>query len=46
MLGITQDFKPRFLRMYADLKKVINEAVGNYITDVKSNDFPNEREQY
>lgn len=46
MLGITQDFKPRFLRMYADLQKIITEAVGNYITDVKSNDFPNEQEQY
>lgn len=46
MLGITQDFKPRFLRMYADLQKIISEAVGNYITDVKSNDFPNEQEQY
>lgn len=46
MLGITQDFKPRFLRMYADLQKIINEAVGNYISDVKSNDFPNEQEQY
>ena len=46
MLGITQDFKPRFLRMYADLQKIINDAVGNYITDVKSNEFPNEREQY
>ncbi len=46
MLGITQDFKPRFLRMYADLQKVITDAVGNYISDVKSNDFPNEQEQY
>lgn len=46
MLGITQDFKPRFLRMYADLQKIISDAVGNYITDVKSNDFPNEQEQY
>jgi len=46
MLGITQDFKPRFLRMYANLQKVITEAVGNYITDVKSNNFPNEQEQY
>jgi 3-methyl-2-oxobutanoate hydroxymethyltransferase len=46
MLGITQDFKPRFLRMYADLQKIITEAVDNYITDVKSNDFPNEQEQY
>ncbi|MCF6361608.1 MAG: 3-methyl-2-oxobutanoate hydroxymethyltransferase [Cyclobacteriaceae bacterium] len=46
MLGITQDFKPRFLRMYADLQKIITDAVSNYITDVKSNDFPNEQEQY
>ncbi len=46
MLGITQDFKPRFLRMYADLQKIITDAVDNYITDVKSNDFPNEQEQY
>lgn len=46
MLGITQDFQPRFLRMYADLQKIINDAVGNYISDVKSNDFPNEQEQY
>ncbi len=46
MLGITQDFKPRFLRMYANLQQVITEAVGTYITDVKSNDFPNEQEQY
>lgn len=46
MLGITQDFKPRFLRMYADLQKIIKDAVGNYIADVKSNEFPNEQEQY
>ncbi|VAW27271.1 3-methyl-2-oxobutanoate hydroxymethyltransferase [hydrothermal vent metagenome] len=46
MLGITQDFKPRFLRMYANLQKIITDAVDNYITDVKSNDFPNEQEQY
>lgn len=46
MLGITQDFKPRFLRMYADLQKIITDAVGNYISDVKSNQFPNEHEQY
>ena len=46
MLGITQEFQPRFLRMYADLQQIINNAVGNYISDVKSNDFPNEQEQY
>ncbi len=46
MLGINQGFSPRFLRRYADLASVIENAVGNYITDVKSSDFPNEREQY
>ncbi len=46
MLGITQEFSPRFLRRYADLDKVITDAVSNYIRDVKSADFPNEQEQY
>ena len=46
MLGITQDFKPRFLRQYANLDKVMNEAVGNYIQDIKSKNFPNEKESY
>ena len=46
MLGITQEFSPRFLRRYADLDSVITGAVTNYISDVKSGDFPNEQEQY
>lgn len=46
MLGMTADFTPRFLRRYADLNTVISSAVGNYISDVKSKDFPNEKEQY
>lgn len=46
MLGITQEFKPRFLRQYADLSSIISDAVGNYIKDVKSKDFPNESESY
>ena len=46
MLGITQEFSPRFLRRYADLDKMITDAVSNYISDVKSADFPNEQEQY
>ncbi|MDE5650747.1 MAG: 3-methyl-2-oxobutanoate hydroxymethyltransferase, partial [Duncaniella sp.] len=46
MLGINQGFSPRFLRRYADLGTVIEDAVGNYINDVKSSDFPNEKEQY
>ncbi len=46
MLGITQDFKPRFLRQYADLNTVITEGVGRYIADVKSGGFPTEEESY
>ncbi|MCH5222206.1 MAG: 3-methyl-2-oxobutanoate hydroxymethyltransferase [Muribaculaceae bacterium] len=46
MLGINKDFSPKFLRRYADLSTIINEAVGNYINDVKNRDFPNENEQY
>lgn len=46
MLGINKGFSPRFLRRYADLSSVINQAVGRYIDDVKSADFPNEQEQY
>ena len=46
MLGINKEFKPRFLRQYADLYEVINGAIKNYIGDVKSKSFPNEKEQY
>ena len=46
MLGITPDFKPRFLRTYLSLSEDIKAAVGQYIADVKSCDFPNENEQY
>ncbi len=46
LLGITQDFKPRFLRHYANLHTVITDAVNHFITDVKSSDFPNEKESY
>jgi 3-methyl-2-oxobutanoate hydroxymethyltransferase len=46
MLGITQQFSPRFLRRYHNLAAEIKKAVGNYIDDVKSVDFPNEKEQY
>jgi 3-methyl-2-oxobutanoate hydroxymethyltransferase len=46
MLGISQEFSPRFLRRYHDLASEIKGAVGNYIKDVKSKDFPNEKEQY
>ncbi|MCU4156100.1 3-methyl-2-oxobutanoate hydroxymethyltransferase [Carboxylicivirga sp. A043] len=46
MLGINQEFSPRFLRRYHNLFAEVSGAVGNYIEDVKSVDFPNEREQY
>ncbi|MBN2891574.1 MAG: 3-methyl-2-oxobutanoate hydroxymethyltransferase [Bacteroidales bacterium] len=46
MLGITQEFSPRFLRRYHNLSEEIQNAVKQYITDVKSGDFPNENEQY
>jgi 3-methyl-2-oxobutanoate hydroxymethyltransferase len=46
MLGMTQGFSPRFLRRYADLGTVITDAVGRYVGDVKSGDFPNESESY
>ena len=46
MLGITQQFSPRFLRRYHNLAAEIKGAVGTYIDDVKSKDFPNEKEQY
>jgi 3-methyl-2-oxobutanoate hydroxymethyltransferase len=46
MLGITKDFQPRFLRRYLDLFDTINQAVQQYIEDVKTRDFPNEKEQY
>ncbi|HRP58511.1 3-methyl-2-oxobutanoate hydroxymethyltransferase [Agriterribacter sp.] len=46
MLGITSEFKPRFLRQYLNLNEVITRAVQQYITDVKEGDFPNENEQY
>ena len=46
MLGINQGFSPRFLRRYANLAEEITRAVQAYIEDVKTLDFPNEKEQY
>lgn len=46
MLGITKDFSPRFLRRYAQLYDDIKTATQQYIKDVKSKDFPNDKEQY
>jgi 3-methyl-2-oxobutanoate hydroxymethyltransferase len=46
MLGINTEFKPRFLRSYLNLQEQITGAIGNYVQDVKSSDFPNEAESY
>jgi 3-methyl-2-oxobutanoate hydroxymethyltransferase len=46
MLGMNNEFNPRFLRRYLDLYEQMNKAIGQYVTDVKSKDFPNESEQY
>ena len=46
MLGITQQFKPRYLRTYGTFGEDISNAIRHYINDVKNGSFPNEKEQY
>lgn len=46
MLGMTHEFSPRFLRRYLDLYTEMGDAFRSYISDVKTRDFPNEKEQY
>jgi len=46
MLGMTHKFNPRFLRRYLNLFEDITGAIRQYAEDVKSSDFPNEKEQY
>ncbi|MEK9530494.1 MAG: 3-methyl-2-oxobutanoate hydroxymethyltransferase [Flavobacteriaceae bacterium] len=46
MLGLTTEFSPRFLRRYMNLYDQMTDAVSRYISDVKANDFPNDKEQY
>lgn len=46
MLGINKDFKPRFLRRYANLYDTIKDSVSKYVDDIKKKDFPNDQEQY
>lgn len=46
MLGINQEFHPRFLRRYHSLYEEMKGAIENYVSDVRSVDFPNEKEQY
>src|ERR1700743_3044523 len=46
MLGINKGFKPRFLSQYANLYDVMNNAIQNYVSDIKAKTFPNEKEEY
>ena len=46
VLGITKEFKPRFLRRYAELHDIMTEAVQHYVADVKSREFPSKEEGY
>jgi len=46
MLGMNNEFSPRFLRRYLNLYEQMTTAIGNYVGDVKSEDFPNANEQY
>ena len=46
MLGMNKGFSPKFLRRYADLNTIMTDAIGRYITDVKSCDFPSPEESY
>ena len=46
MLGINNEFKPRFLRKYLNLYEEIKGAISSYISDVRAVDFPNDKEQY
>ena len=46
MLGMNNEFSPRFLRRYMNLYEDMTSAIGKYVSDVKSSDFPNEKEQY
>ena len=46
MLGMNNEFSPRFLRRYMNLFEGMTKAIGQYVADVKSSDFPNEKEQY
>lgn len=46
MLGMNNEFSPRFLRRYLNLYEEMTAAIGQYSADVKSKDFPNEKEQY
>ena len=46
LIGLTNAFNPRFLRRYMNLYEDMKTAIENYVSDVKSVDFPNQNEQY
>ena len=46
MIGMTHEFNPRFLRRYMNLYESMTTSIGQYVSDVKSSDFPNAEEQY
>jgi 3-methyl-2-oxobutanoate hydroxymethyltransferase len=46
MLGINKEFRPRFVRRYAELSDLMESAVSHYVSDVKSGSFPNKDEMY
>ena len=46
LIGLTNEFNPRFLRRYMNLYDEMTLAIGQYVSDVKSSNFPNETEQY
>ena len=46
LLGITQEFNPRFLRRYLNLYEEMGNAISHYVNDVKTKDFPSDEEQY
>lgn len=46
MLGLTEEFKPRFVRRYGELAEVLRSAFGNYIGDVRARRFPGKKESY
>ena len=46
MIGMNHEFSPRFLRRYLNLYEDIKSAVSQYVSDVKTSNFPNDKEQY
>ena len=46
LIGLTNEFNPRFLRRYMNLYEEMKKAIEEYVSDVKSVDFPNQNEQY